>query len=198
MRTLPGKALQNIENQPIIGFMYKTWVLIFSLVVLLPSRWFAGVMPKTTNPILPILPLVALITCGELVLNNPTVSPAGPYCPGSNVTISFTGTNLPDGGTLQVLWGTNSAYNPCAGGGTQIGTIPIDYPCTNCPTIQGIMINACGINEQENEFMLLDSGCGFNVSNLSVDLLPAGSSANDIGNGTSCPFQSPSASVMAA
>jgi len=94
MRTLPGKALHNFENQPIIGFMYKAWVLIFSLTVLLPVRWLVDVMPKGQNasPIVPVLPLVALIVCGELVLNNPTVSPAGPYCPGSNITISFTGT----------------------------------------------------------------------------------------------------------
>jgi hypothetical protein len=192
MRTPPGKALQNIENQPIIGFMYKTWVLIFSLLVFLPSRWVAEGMPKPYSPILPLLPFVALITCGELVLNNPTVSPAsGPYCPGSNITISFTGTNLPAGDNINVYWGTTNSYNPFSGGGTQIGTIPISYGCTTCPTIMGVMIDPCNsAADEQNEFMLLGSGCGFNVSNLQINPSVGGSGSNDSIGGASqgCQF----------
>ena len=184
--------------------MYKTWVLIFSFTVLLPARWLADAMPRTTSPIIPILPLVAMITCGELVLNNPTVSPAGPYCEGSNITISFTGTNLPDGDNIQVFWDPNSGFNPFAGGGTQIGTIPIDYNCSTCPAIQAVMLNPATCNganpaDEQNEFMVMSSGCGFNVSNFQLNPSVGGFGINDsIGGSQGCQWSLASASAAVA
>ncbi len=37
-----------------------------------------------------------------------------------------------------------------------------------CPTIQAIMVDACG-TEQDNEFIIINSGGGFNVSDLQID-----------------------------
>ncbi len=41
-------------------------------------------------------------------------------------------------------------------------------PCTVCPQIEAIMVDACG-TEQDNEFVIINSGSGFNTSNLQLD-----------------------------
>jgi hypothetical protein len=143
MRYSPGYITYNTENQSFIDLMYKSWVLVFSFAIMLPMRWLAFVLPEQSRVQIPVIPTaILLVACGELVLNNPTVSPAGPYCPGSAITISFTGTNLPEGDNINVYWGTSSSFNPFSGGGTLIGSIPIDYTCsTPCPTIMAVMLN---------------------------------------------------------
>ena len=100
-------------------------------------------MSRPAGFMLPIVATAVMVTCGELVLNNPTVSPAGPYCPGDMIDITFTGSNLPDGEDLEVFIGDNSGYNPFSGGGTSIGTIPIGYNCTTCPSLLGLAVNVC-------------------------------------------------------
>src|SRR5690606_14534981 len=135
------------------------------------------------------------VVCGELVLDNPTVMPAGPYCPGDVVDITFTGVNLWEGDSIDVYFDMTSSFNPFAGEGTLIGSIPIEYGCTDCPSLLGVQINACNV-DQENEFVLFHSGCGFSVSDLHIDLLPDGPSANDMGAGTMCGFMAPSPAVM--
>lgn len=184
--------------------MYKSWVLVFSVLVLLPIRWLTDLMPKETHPLLPVLPLVALVTCGELVLNNPTVSPAGPYCPGTSITISFTGTNLPEGDNIQVFWDQSSTFNPFNSQGTQIGSIPIDYTCSTCPTIMAVMFNpaTCSSmypNDEQNEFMVLGSGCGFNVSNFQLNPSVGGAGVNDsIGGSQGCGWSLANATTAVA
>ena len=192
MRAFAGDTPYIAENQSIIEVMYKTWLYLISIAIALPTRWFPDALAKVPGPIWPAAAAVAAIACGELVLNNPTVSPSGPYCPGQTIQISFTGTNLPEGDNIQVFWDTNSGYNPFGGGGTQIGSIPIDYTCTTCPTILAVMVNpatcsGANPNDEQNEFMLMNSGCGFNVSNLQINPSVGGTGVNDsIGGSQGC------------
>ncbi|MEO5905355.1 MAG: hypothetical protein ABIQ11_01425, partial [Saprospiraceae bacterium] len=191
-----------IENHSFLDQMYRGWVLIFSIAVLVPLRWLPTVLPKGSSALFPVLPLaLALVTCGELVLNNPTITPAGPYCKGDIVTVSFTGTNLPEGEDLQLYIDDVSSYNPFSGGGALIGTTQIDYNCSTCPNALGIMINPCtGISppEQNDEFMLLYSGCGLIVSELQVTV-NTGSGQNvdqNIGLSNFCQFQSDNSALV--
>jgi hypothetical protein len=68
-----------------------------------------------------------------------------------------------------------------------------------CPTIQTIMVNACGIEERD-EFIIIHSGAGFTLSDLFVDFDSnnnGGSSQNrDINIGVdSCSYGTPNTSV---
>src|SRR6187431_1370503 len=203
MRALTVESLQSIENQSFIAIMYRTWILIVTIGILLPLRWLPNAMPRPSRFIFPIVATIALVTCNELVLANPTVSPSGPYCAGSNIQLSFTGTNLPEGEDIQVFWGTNSSYNPFMGGGTQIGAIPIDYACTTCPSILAVIVNpatcnGANPNDEQNEFMMLSSGCGFNVSNLQINPSVGGAGLNDsIGGSQGCGFSASTAAMVA-
>jgi len=197
MRTIIGDAPNSIENQSVIDIMYRAWFFILSIGILLPLRWLPHLLPKPSKVTFPVAATAVMISCGELMLGNPTISPAGPYCPGQNVEISFTGLNLPESENIQVFIDENSTYNPFLGEGTAIGNIPIDFNCTGiCPEMLGILANGC-TPEAANEFFMMHSGCGFNVNDLSVDLYPAGSS-NDIGFGTSWAFTTPSPAMMSA
>lgn len=115
------------------------------------------------------------------------------------VTISFTGTNLPDGENIQVFIDDNSSYNPFQGEGTQIGSIPIDYNCTVDPSLLGIMADPCSgsSDEFDHEFLMMSSGCGFNVANLLVDFdinnNSFGMVNSDIGQSNFCQFTAPDA-----
>jgi len=63
--------------------------------------------------------------------------------------------------------------------------------CNDCPEIKALMVNPCtfGFTETEDEFMLIWSGCGFNVDDLIVDIAnPGGSNNTDIGGGNNCQF----------
>ncbi len=152
--------------------MYRAWFFILSIGILLPLRWLPNVLPKPSKMTFPAVATAALITCGELMLANPTVTPAGPYCPGATIQISFTGTNLPEGDNIEVFIDDISTYNPFLGGGSSIGTIPIDYSCTTCPSVLGLMADPCAgsTDDDEREFMMLHSGCGFNVSVISSSI----------------------------
>ena len=101
MRTFIGDAPNSIENQSVIDIMYRAWFFILSIGILLPLRWLPNVLPKPSKITFHAVATAALITCGELVLANPTVTPAGPYCPGATIQISFTGTNLPEGDSIE-------------------------------------------------------------------------------------------------
>ncbi len=201
MKKLAGDIIYDIENQSFIDLMYKGLVLVFSLSLLLPLRWLPFPLLKRSEMTIPIIPTaLLLVTCGELVLNNPTVSPAGPYCPGATITFSFTGTNLPEGDNLNVYWGTSSSFNPFSGGGTLIGSVPIDYTCSSpCPTIMGVMVNPATCsgadpNDEQNEFMVLGSGCGFNVNNFQLNPSVGGAGVNDsIGGSQGCTWSLASA-----
>ena len=177
--------------------MYKAVVLIFTIGILLPLRWIPNLLSSTRDLALPAT--IALVSCSELVLGNPTMSPSGPYCSGSTVSISFTGTNLPDGDSIQIFIDDNSTYNPFSGGGDKIGSIPIEYNCTTCPTILAVNVNACNSvgSDEENEFMMLRSGSGFNVSDLIINPSVGGSGANDsIGGSQGCQFAANTTAIV--
>ena len=106
MRTLAGESPYTTDNQSAILLMYRAWLFILSIGIVLPLRWLPHVFSKPSKLVLPVATTAVMVTCGELLLNNPTITPAGPYCPGDNITITFTGTNLPDGENLDVFIGT--------------------------------------------------------------------------------------------
>ncbi|MDX1409389.1 MAG: hypothetical protein R3330_14680, partial [Saprospiraceae bacterium] len=75
------------------------------------------------------------------------------------------------------------------------------YNCSGCPEIAGIMADPCngvGVDEQDNEFMIVLAGCGFAVNDLTVDVSNNAIASNDDLGTASCPFTTPSASLMAA
>src|SRR5688500_1457075 len=206
MPHLTANTSYNPENQSFIDQMYKAWILVFSIGILLPVRWLPLLWPKAKNITLPAT--LALITCGELVLGNPTLSPPGPFCAGDVIGITFTGINLPDGEDIQIFIDDNSTYNPFSGGGEYLGSIPIDYNCSECLSILGIMAAPCltvpgisPVGEEDNEFMMMSSGCGFNVADLLIDFDASNNSFGGVNSdiGTSnCPFMaSPDASLLA-
>ena len=203
MKAVAVNIRYNTDNQSVIELMYRTWLFLFSIAVILPLRWFPTVFPKVPPAVWPASAAILAVTCGELVLNNPTVSPSGPYCAGQTIQITFTGTNLPEGDNIQVFWDTNSGFNPFGGQGTLLGSIPIDYTCTTCPTILAVMVNPATCNgaypnDEQNEFMLMNSGCGFNVSSLQINPSVGGSGVNDsIGGSQGCGFSSSTAGIVA-
>jgi len=79
----------------------------------------------------------------NLFLNNPAVTPAGPYCPGPQ-SISYASQEpvLPSGDNINVYWEQQNSIQSFSGGGTLLGSIPINYGCTTCPTIMGIMVES--------------------------------------------------------
>lgn len=94
-------------------------------------------------------------------------------CPGDEITITVDGFDLPDPGTVDFYFSNNPGFDPYLGQGTFMGSANIStpdrLPCDECPTIEAIMVNACG-NESANEFIVMSSGSGFNVDDLSISL----------------------------
>jgi gliding motility-associated-like protein len=127
-------------------------------------------------------------------------------CPGDIITLSAEGDYLPDNGCINWYYNTTSGFNPYNGEGTLIGCGAIDAPppapCSTCPEILLIWIDACG-SESANEFMIISSGSGFNVNNFGLDFDPNNNnlppSTDDVNtNGGACNWQVPSAGVMAS
>lgn len=94
-------------------------------------------------------------------------------CPGDQFTINVEGFDLPDPGTVDFYYSSMPGFNPYAGQGTLLGSSMINtpprMPCDECPVMEAIMVNACG-NEAANEFIVMTSGSGFMVSDLSISL----------------------------
>ena len=127
-------------------------------------------------------------------------------CPGDVLTLSAAGTSLPNGGCIDWYYSTTPGFNPYNGEGTFIGcgaiTAPPPAPCSTCPEILAIWIDACG-SEQANEFMIVSSGSGFNVNNFGVNFDTNNNnnppSTDDINTGGgSCNWQVPSAGVISS
>lgn len=127
-------------------------------------------------------------------------------CPGESFQLNASGTALPNNGCVNWYYSPQQGFNPYAGQGTLIGcgtiTAPPPPPCTNCPEILAIWIDACG-QEQANEFMIVSSGSGFNVNNFGVDFDASNNGMpplnDDINtNGGACNWQVPSAGIIAA
>ncbi len=124
-------------------------------------------------------------------------------CPGQQMTLTATGTNLPGGGCVNWFYGTTNNFNPYNGEGTLLGCsdipgAPPPQPCDVCPTTLLLFVDACG-TEQDNEFMVSWSGSGFNVDQVDIDL-PPGNNLNlpnddDLGS-TNCPFMVPTPTAI--
>lgn len=132
----------------------------------------------------------------------PGLSPCT-LCPGDVFTLTGTGTNIvpAPGNCINWYYGTTNNFNPYTGDGTLLGCSPITAAPINCgapcPTFLGIFIDACG-TEENNEFLGLYSGGGFNVDDLTIDFDDsnnAGSGNEDIGAG--CSFQAPDPGLLA-
>ncbi len=110
----------------------------------------------------------------------------------TNTTIDFCGSmsasfevndpNLPTG-SIDWYSSTTSGFDPLSSG-TLIGSSAINSsnPCDpgGCPSIEVIYLNACGPgNESLNEFVVIGSGSGFNIDDLSFLFDPN----NNIGPG---------------
>jgi len=126
-------------------------------------------------------------------------------CPGEVITLKAGGVNLPDGGCLNWYYSDTQGFDPYAGEGTLIGcgdiTSTSPPPCSVCPEMLSLFIDACG-PEGPNEFMLLGSGSGFNVNSLQIDFATQnntmGATNNDINvNAAPCGFKTPDATLIA-
>ena len=54
-----------------------------------------------------------------------------------------------------------------------------NYSFAQCPTIESILIDACG-DEGANEFILLNTGGGFNTSDLQIDFAPGNNTGGNV------------------
>lgn len=114
--------------------------------------------------------------CPEIT--NSTISPGACassclLCPGDELTITVEGYDLPDPGNVNFYYSNTPGFDPYGGQGTFIGSAaimtPQRMPCDDCPSMEAIMVNACG-NEAQNEFIMMSSGSGFDVNDLSLNL----------------------------
>ncbi|MEZ4895652.1 MAG: hypothetical protein R2806_02365 [Saprospiraceae bacterium] len=154
-----------------------------TLILLLAAWWLHGQScPVVTGPT-------------EVKLPNGVTK----ACSGIDLQIKTTVTNISPTSHLVVYAGSLSGYDPTKGEGTLLKTFTFDQvSCQNptCPTLIGAMINAC-VGES-NEYMTFNSGSGFAVNDLLVDLdennnnLPGicPSGCEDPGSGA-CPFKKP-------
>ncbi len=101
----------------------------------------------------------------------PNCIPDCELCSGDQFTIKLTGNDLPNGGKIEYYFNSTPNYNPYQGQGTLLGTSNITTPggnCRICPELIGFLIDACG-TEQDNEFIVMWTGSGFNTSNFVFD-----------------------------
>ena len=114
-------------------------------------------------------------------------------CPGDMYTLTPTGSNLSPGDCINWYISDMPNFNPYNGEGTLLGcsalSSPPPDPCNPNPTFLGIFVNACG-TEENNEFLGLWSGGGFNTGDLVV-------SYDDPAN-NGCGWQSPNPALEAA
>lgn len=92
-------------------------------------------------------------------------------CGASSATFEVNDPNLPSG-TIDWYSSTTSGFDPLVSG-TFLGSSNIDSadPCDpgGCPSIEVIYIDACGPGDESlNEFMVISSGSGFAVDDLSI------------------------------
>lgn len=114
-------------------------------------------------------------------------------CPGDQYTLTPTGSNLQAGDCINWYINDMPNFNPYNGEGTLLGcsmlSSPPPDPCNPNPILLGLFVNACG-TEENNEFLGIWSGGGFNISDLMV-------SYNDPNN-NGCGFQTPSGALQTA
>ncbi|MCB9343651.1 MAG: gliding motility-associated C-terminal domain-containing protein [Saprospiraceae bacterium] len=114
-------------------------------------------------------------------------------CPGDSYTLNATGSNLTAGDCINWYISDQPNFNPYNGEGTLLGcsalTTPPPDPCNPNPIFLGIFVNACG-TEENNEFMAMWSGGGFNLSDLTATY------EDPANNG--CSWQVPSGAVQSS
>ena len=172
------------------------WYIV--LIALIPL----GILASTTTnvPALESDPCFVgpptIIDAG-MFISDISITPSGPYCPGDEVDISVSGTNLPAGETLSLYFGEEELVNPFAGQGVLIASGAVQYSCMTCPSLLGLMVNPCG-SDVENEFAVAFSGCGFNVDDVIFDINNNATPNNeDISGGGQCSFMTPTSALMA-
>ncbi|MEO6189341.1 MAG: hypothetical protein ABIO44_02250, partial [Saprospiraceae bacterium] len=121
----------------------------------------------------------------------PNCLPSCDICVGDLLTINLKGNDLPNGGKVEFYINSTAGFNPYQGVGTPIGTSNIITPggnCRICPELMGFLIDACGV-EQNNEFIIMWTGSGFNTSNFVFDFAAGNNTGGgqnaDIGGGCS-------------
>lgn len=151
--------------------------------------------------------LIDNFSINDYSLNGTITEPGCNVCSGEELILQALVSGIT--ANSQIDWYVSST-NPPYPGGTLIGTstiitteIPSNElePGQECPKLVSIFIDACNGSgqEQDNEFVILTSGSGFNVPDLAIDLPnnSGGSINGDIGPGGSgsCHLQAPSATL---
>ena len=125
-------------------------------------------------------------------------------CPGDVMTLSGSGSGLQPGSCIDWYYGTTANFNPYNNQGNFMGcslveVLPVS-PCVECPFLLSLFINACG-TEQNNEYMVVWSGSGFTVDDMTVDFddnnNTLGPQNDDIGPG-GCSWEEPNANAVAS
>jgi gliding motility-associated-like protein len=134
-------------------------ILLISVFLFLIGNQLSAQCPDLTNATLD----------GIDCINGTT---ACDVCAGDVISLNVEGTDLPDGGTIDWFYSDSPGFNPYNGQGTFMGSADIsttsnDPPCTNCPELLAIMVDACG--SEDNEFMVVWSGSGFDVNSFTLD-----------------------------
>jgi len=136
-----------------------------------------------------------LSQCPDLPNNvevNGTPNTSFSLCGTQSASFSVGDGNLPNG-TIDWYSSTTSGFDPLAGG-TLIGSSPVTSSlseCSTCPEIEALYIDVCNDlsnPEEDNEFMVVSSGSGFEVNNFSLSFPnPAfGNPDSDINTGDLC------------
>jgi hypothetical protein len=87
-------------------------------------------------------------------------------CEGETITVNHNGANIPVGSSVDWYLGLGTGFNPYAGEGTLIGSVPVSGdPCNNPPQVLYIMVNpekaqVCGSGVHCVEFLVLWTGSG--------------------------------------
>lgn len=123
-------------------------------------------------------------------------------CPGEPFTLNVTGQGLQPGSCVNWYYGTTDTFNPYNGGGILLGCSEVaaqpPNPCNECPSILGILVDACGM-EENNEILFLWSGSGFAVDSATLDFDAAnnGPIPADADIGAGCNWQAPDSIALA-
>jgi gliding motility-associated-like protein len=161
--------------------------------------------------------ITVLLSALVMVAANSTIqlTPLSPttICATGNDTLlySVNASNIPANTNVVIYQSTDSTFNPSLGQGDSIGfilgsSIPRDtVNFGSCVKTLGIFIDACGElgTEPQNEYIIVTSGNGIKVSNLSIDFDSANNSSgnnedNDINTGTNpCAYKVPATSLIA-
>lgn len=124
-----------------------------------------------------------------------------------SVSISVTGSNIPQGSNVVLYSSTDNNFNPYLGEGDSIGFFKGDsiqsdlLPSLPCVDIIGIFIDACNpkpIPEYHNEYIFLNSGQGIQVDSLKISWPNSQNTGNgnvNLGNSV-CGIKKPSDKLM--